>query len=737
MVIKIALPKPKNNHRISFTQAKNKFDEEQKNRQFIKKSLVPVDGKVIENIRIRNEKNEVLEEYYKWQFIYSIIYSGLYSKDYIGVEIYLPKGSKSSAPIIVDGCIFNESSWLDYYQKWRQKNDQESLDWLRKHLIGVIEFKREDSKNIEIVYNQQLKPALKESEAEFCLGILYDAERLHLFQKKENYFLRLDESYNLKEEKSTTKELSLHLTDAYYKIPSFEQIKRRAVIIKLDRSKRTIDDLEIITGIYSKRLKDGISNILRVMDKVGMKNQRGYEILIQLIALKIYDEKRSVRIKSYLDFYKTDEETIKLNLLFYVTEKEKSYSSLSDDDIQNFISRMRTLYNKASEEYHHILKREDTETIAWNKESHVNIMSEVVEQFQDYSFVKSHKTDLYQVVFYKFANEFSKAEKGQFVTPIPLIDFLVQIVNPRGDETVIDPTSGIADFLSISYVDSNSKLDDNNIYGVDNDEQMVMLAQLNMLLNGDGNAILRYKPDKGSITWKFDTWDNLVELDPKIHKNGNWDNWKDQTKLKKFSVVLTNPPFGEDRKIKPKTQRDKDIFEMYELWNTARCRDWIDPGLIFLENAYRILKENGRVGIVLSNSIAAISRWREARKWLTNKMRIVALFDLPANVFADTGVNTTLIVAYKPNRDELKRLKEQNYSVFVKQINRVGYEIRTSRRVKFYNPIYRINEQTFEVEQDEEGNPLLDEEFTATIQEFRAWCLGQEEKLQELFIRSR
>jgi type I restriction enzyme M protein len=62
------------------------------------------------------------------------------------------------------------------------------LDWLRKHLIGVIEFKNENSKDIETVYNQQLKPAMKESEKNFCLGVIYDAERLYLFQKRNGNF---------------------------------------------------------------------------------------------------------------------------------------------------------------------------------------------------------------------------------------------------------------------------------------------------------------------------------------------------------------------------------------------------------------------------------------------------------------------------------------------------------------------------------------------------------------------
>ena len=179
-----------------------------------------------------------------------------------------------------------------------------------------------------------------------------------------------------------------------------------------------------------------------------------------------------------------------------------------------------------------------------------------------------------------------------------IIDFLVKIVNPRKGERIIDPTVGIADFLSLSYVNANKSLDDNDIYGIDNDEQMVKLAQLNMLLNGDGNATLKYKPDKGSILFKFKIDKDLVALDPALHKKGNWDHWVDGTKLMKFNVVLTNPPFGENRKFKPKNEADMGIAELYELWHVARAGGWIDPGLLFLENGYRLLAPNGRIGIV-------------------------------------------------------------------------------------------------------------------------------------------
>ena len=200
----------------------------------------------------------------------------MYSKDYIGEEVQFPKGNKNSSPIKFDAAIFDDKDWFEKYKNWHKNNNQSDLDWLRKHLICVIEFKNENSKETEVVYNQQLKPALKEIEASFAIGIIYDAERLYLFKKKNNLFLRFDVSLNLKGDDSGIKELSLHLPDSYGKIPTFDQLKRKINSYYIDRSRRTIDDLEIISGIYSKQLTDGISNILRVIDKVGMKNTRGY-----------------------------------------------------------------------------------------------------------------------------------------------------------------------------------------------------------------------------------------------------------------------------------------------------------------------------------------------------------------------------------------------------------------------------------------------------------------------------
>lgn len=703
----------------NFQFAKQEFDNLYANADEVK-GFLPDHLQKNKKYNIKKKDGSHNEEYYKWQLIYSIVYSGLIPRDYIGTEVHFPKGNKNSANLKIDVAIFDDKNWFEYYKKYHLSNDMDSLQWLRDHLLMPIEIKKEDGKDVATVWDKQLKAYMKESDREFCAGAIYDTERLYLFKKISNKYIRLNDEYNEKKLNSKTSDMKMNLTDSYLYFPSFSNLVNWNNKKTIDRSNRDIEDLDIISGIHSQQINNAMSNILRTMDKQGMVNQKGYEILLQILSLKIYDEKRNEKNKLS-------------KLEFYIGEDEKNYSKLSDKGLQKFIDRIEGIKKEAEGSYYRILNE-------WyfnrKNEGHIKILIEIVKQFQDYSFVLSTKTDLYQLVFYTFASKFSKNENAQFVTPLPVIEFLVNIVNPRSQETVIDPTVGIADFLSVSYVNSKSRLDDNNIFGFDNDADMVKLATLNMLLNGDGNAKIVSRPDLGSILTKFNIQEELVDLQPSINKNGNWDQRYDDEKLMKFDVVLTNPPFGEDRAFSPKDEHEKEIIECYELWKLYNGNK-IDLGIIFLENAYRILEENGRMGIVLSNSIASIDSHRIAREWLIRNMRIVAIFDLPPNVFAETGVNTTLIVAYKPSKKKLEKLKDDNYEVFFKNIENVGYEVKTRKRVKVFEPLYKINYDTFEVEMDDEGAPLLDEDFTTTVKEFRKWCLGQEEDLQDLFVKEK
>ena len=733
----------------TFASAKIDFDKTHLNAKTAK-CIVPVNGKSRDIDSIRDKQGRPSEDYYKWQFVHSLINSGLYARDFIGVEVQFPKGN--SAVIRLDGAIFDSSDWLEHYNAYWKDRRSTDLEWLHEHLLAVIEFKKND-KDIEKVFTSQVKPAMREREPAnaYVLGVYYGADRLYLFQRSSGKYIRYDEGKNQKGEDSKVGDLSLHLPDPYGYMPNFDELHKRVNRpASLDRSQRTIKDLDIITTIASVQIKTALSDVLRALDKVNLVDQRGYGIFLQTFALKVFDEKRNEKHPHrFLDFY--------------VTDAEAGFHALSDAPIKSFIKRIHSLRDEAAGEYQKIFA---TNVIDWRDPNDVRAVIAIAQAFQDFSFVLSSKSDLYQLVFYNFANSFKRDEAAQFLTPLPVIDFIVRLVNPRDGETVFDPCCGIADFLSLSFVNALEKpdgwkLDDANVYGVDLDKNMVSLATLNMLLNGDGEAKLFAKSDKGSILAKVadSSPPSLVDLIPSEHTRGQWDSWPDNTKLKKFDVVLTNPPFGEDRAYRVKTDGDRKIIEMYETWHLTRQRageedsfgakhergkkvsastkgsDALDLGIVFLENAYRCLKDDGRFGIVISNSIASINKWTRVREWLMERVRIVALFDLPANVFAETGVNTSILIAYKPKPASLKRLNESGYSIFVRDIHRVGYERRTSKRNVFFNPIYQIDETTFDISVNEHGEPVLDEEFTDTLVEFRQWSLAQEKTLQDLFLK--
>ena len=98
------------------------------------------------------------------------------------------------------------------------------------------------------------------------------------------------------------------------------------------------------------------------MDKVGMVNQKGFESLIQILSLKIYDEKRNEKTtNSFLDFYITDE--------------EKNFKTLADKSLQEFINRISALREAATGTYYRILKDNPLNV---KNENHIKVLIEVV-----------------------------------------------------------------------------------------------------------------------------------------------------------------------------------------------------------------------------------------------------------------------------------------------------------------------------------------------------------------------
>lgn len=711
---------------MNFSSSKLKFRSKYLTLEKLDKSFVPVDGKFLTDISIKNKNNEPNEEFYKWEFIYALIDAQLFNRDLIGSEIYFPKGNKNSNPIKIDAVIFSDSNWRKLYKEYRDNKNQDALSELRKLAIVMIEFKKESDKTIEQVFNSQIRATIKESDSPFTLGVYYNEGRLYLFKKDiDGTISRYDNSKNFPNSQRILEQYQLELTDPYHVIPSYDELDKKINGVDLEKSQLKIEDLDVVDRISDENLRKSLNNILRQLSEDSLFNEEGYLLLIQLLALKIFDENESEKYGQELKFHISTHETI-VN------------GNLLNSSTRTFIERLQSIYKSAKKQYKNILSEEK---IIWNNSRHIRVAQTIVQEFQRYSFTKSSRSDLYQLVFYNFATKFKKEENAQFLTPIPIIDFIVSLVNPKRTETICDPCCGIADFLSVSYANSDFKLKDNNLFGMDNDYNMTVLAQLNMLLNGDGNANIHYVEDKGSIDNKLLDDGRIIALDKNYHLSGNWDNRPDGTELMKYDVVLTNPPFGKGRNLDLKKSEDLRVAKFYETYDKyieTNPKDGLDLGVVFLENAVRSIKENGRFGIVLSNSIASNKSFEFAREWLLNQVRIVALIDLPPNIFAETGVNTTIIIGYKPPKSELENLIKDDYSVFVREVANVGYTKKTVNRNVIFENDYKLDPKTFEtIINSETGENLLNEDFSEIVSDFREWCLLQEDTLRTKFLSGR
>ena len=118
-----------------------------------------------------------------------------------------------------------------------------------------------------------------------------------MFHRKGGKFLRYDEAKNQKGSDSNVSDLALHLPDPYAYLPSFEELRKKAhKPSRIERADRDFIDLDVITSIATIQVQTALSQVLRTLDKAGLVNQRGYQILIEVFALKIFDEKKEREI---------------------------------------------------------------------------------------------------------------------------------------------------------------------------------------------------------------------------------------------------------------------------------------------------------------------------------------------------------------------------------------------------------------------------------------------------------
>ena len=149
---------------------------------------------------------------------------------------------------------------------------------------------------------------------------------------------------------------------------------------------------------------------------------------------------------------------------------------------------------------------------------------EMVSSEQWYMMEGDFKGAIYEGILEKNGQD-KKSGAGQYFTPRALIQAIVEVVEPKIDETVADPACGTGGFLLAAYehmkrqskdIEKQKFLKNHALFGADNTALVVTLASMNLYLHDIG-------VNKSPIAYQ----DSLIDTSDKMYK-----------------VILANPPFG-------------------------------------------------------------------------------------------------------------------------------------------------------------------------------------------------
>jgi len=265
------------------------------------------------------------------------------------------------------------------------------------------------------------------------------------------------------------------------------------------------------------------------------------------------------------------------------------------------------------------------------------------------SFTYDHSEKLGDAYEYLLSVLGSQGDAGQFRTPRHIIDFIVEVVDPKKDETILDPACGTAGFLISAYKhilkqntihrsgdqltpDEKTKLMQHFV-GYDISPDMVRLSLVNMYLHSFPNP-------------------NVFEYDT-LTSEERWDET--------FDVIMANPPF----------MSPKGGIRPHKRFSTQANRSEV----LFVDYIAEHLNTHGRAGVIVPEGIIFQSgnAYKALRKMLVEKY-LFAVVSLPAGVFQPySGVKTSILLM------DRQLAKSADSILFVK-VENDGFDLGAQRR---------------------------------------------------------
>jgi type I restriction enzyme M protein len=261
---------------------------------------------------------------------------------------------------------------------------------------------------------------------------------------------------------------------------------------------------------------------------------------------------------------------------------------------------------------------------AYNYMKSGTLIRQVVNKINEIDFNRKEDRHLFNDLYEHILKELQSASNaGEYYTPRPLTQFIVEMIAPKLGEKILDPACGTGGFLinAIEYIRKHEirtpkdekKLQD-SLFGVEVKPLPHLLVITNLILHGIETPTQIRRADMLSRP--------LREYGPKD----------------RVDVVVTNPPFGG-----VVAQGTEANFPA-----EFRTRETAD---LFLVLIMHLLKDGGRTGIVLPDgSLFGEGVKTKIKQKLLEECNLHTIIRLPQGVFNPyAGVNTNLLFFEKGN----------------------------------------------------------------------------------------
>ena len=383
-----------------------------------------------------------------------------------------------------------------------------------------------------------------------------------------------------------------------------------------------------------------------------------------------------------------------------------SFRAGLDETATTVKARIEEIFSKVKTKYREVIEVADV--ISLDAES----VRYVVGELQHFCIIASER-DIIADAFETFIGYSLKGAQGQFFTPRNVVKLMVDIINPQPDELVIDPACGSGGFLveslrhiwkaqeaqAVAYGWNGTALTEEKqaaaikcIHGIEKDDFLSKVAKAYMAIIGDGKGgIFCDDSLKSEADWKPTT-------SQKIHLNG-------------FDVLLTNPPFGKEIKVKGEDKLKqfdlgyKWIKEGAEFVRTSRLKKEETIQVIFIERSLKLLRDGGRLGIVLPETFFHAPNSRYVLHYMLRGNNVTWMIDLPHNTFRPHNNAKCIVLMLEKNRPQQEEInmavaEEIGHDHQGKEIYRWDFAAKAVNRLELWDDIplilKEVEAKTFE-----------------------------------------